>query len=222
MKKKTLLFDLDGTLINTLRDLRSAVNYSLREHGFPERSLSEVQSFVGNGVAKLVARSLPSGEEENPEYEDCLNMFSHYYSEHYLDETEPYDGIPTLLTKLKKHGFNLVVISNKLANVTENIINTLFPNTFDDIEGDRKGQPVKPAPDMINRALANLNVNIKDCIVVGDSGVDSEMANNVGCPVILVTWGFRDKEYLEALQPLAVVDNTKELYKAIIKWSKHE
>ncbi len=222
MSKKTLLFDLDGTLINTLRDLRSAVNYSMREHGFPERSLAEIQSFVGNGVAKLVARSLPSDEEANPEYEDCLKMFSEYYSEHYLDETEPYDGITTLLAKLKKHGFNLVVISNKLADVTLNMINTLFPDTFDDVEGDRKGQPVKPAPDMINRALANLHVDIKDCIVIGDSGVDSEMASNVGCPVILVTWGFRDKEYLETLSPLEVVDTPKELYKAIIKWSKHE
>ncbi|MCD8209439.1 MAG: HAD family hydrolase [Coprobacillus sp.] len=220
MKKKTIFFDLDGTLVDTLKDLRSAVNYSLREHGYEEKTLPEIKSYVGNGVAKLVARCLPN-QEENPDYQDCLDVFSHYYENHYLEETGPYKGDVKLVKKLKRDGYNLVIISNKLVQVTENIVNTLFPNMFDDIEGDRKGQNNKPAPDMINRAVKTLKIDLKDCIVVGDSNVDFEMGNNVGCPTILVTWGFRDKESLSKLGAYAVVDNTKQLYKTIKNWSKN-
>ncbi|MCD8204354.1 MAG: HAD family hydrolase [Coprobacillus sp.] len=220
MKKITLFFDLDGTLLNTLEDLKEATNFALRKLGYQERTLAEIRSFVGNGVAKLIARSIP-GKEENPDYEECLKEFTGYYNTHYDIYTKPYEGISELLGKLKSEGkYNLVVVSNKLANVTKTLVEEMFPGVFDYIEGDKEGQNKKPHPDMINSVITSTGYDIKRSIVIGDSSVDLEMGNNVGAKTILVTWGFREKKDLIDIGAYKVVDSVDELYNAISELGK--
>ncbi len=219
MKKITLFFDLDGTLLNTLEDLKEATNFALEKLGYPKRTLAEIRSFVGNGVAKLIARSIP-GNEENPDYETCLNEFTDYYNTHYDIYTKPYEGVSELLEKLKEEGkYNLVVVSNKLVNITKTLVNEMFLDVFDYIEGDREGQNKKPHPDMINNVIKNTGYDLSKSIVIGDSSVDLEMGNNVGVKTILVTWGFRERKDLVNIGAYSTVDTVDELYNAIEKLS---
>ncbi|MCD8203786.1 MAG: HAD-IIIA family hydrolase [Coprobacillus sp.] len=219
MKKITLFFDLDGTLLNTLDDLKEATNFALEKLGYPIRTLAEIQSFVGNGVAKLIARSIPNNED-NPDYEECLRLFTEYYNEHYDIYTKPYDGILDLLKKLKAEDkYTLVVVSNKLVNITKILVSEMFPGIFDYVEGDREGQNKKPHPDMINHVVSKSEIDLANSLVIGDSAVDLEMGNNVGAKTILVSWGFRERKDLENLGAIAIVDNTSELYSAISNWS---
>lgn len=197
MKYQTYIFDLDGTLLDTLGDLADSVNYALRAHGMPEHSLDDVRRFVGNGVRKLMERVVPDGEA-NPDFEATFDTFCAYYMLHALDTTRPYDGIPELLEALKAKGCRLAVVSNKMMAATQELCRHFFPDTIEVAIGEHEAEGIrkKPAPDTIVAALRQLGVGQEGAAYVGDSDVDIETARNSGLPCISVLWGFRDKAFL--------------------------
>lgn len=194
---KVYIFDLDGTLLDTLGDLAAAVNYALREHGMPEHSIDDVRRFVGNGVRKLMERAIPDGTA-NPEFEATFATFRQYYMAHSLDTTRPYDGIPETLAALKARGCRLAVVSNKMMAATQELCQYFFPDTIEVAIGENEAEGIrkKPAPDTVFTALRQLGVGKDDAVYVGDSDVDLETARQSGLPCITVLWGFRDRDFL--------------------------
>ena len=209
MKYTTYIFDLDGTLLNTLQDLADSVNYALRQHGMPEHSLDDIRRFVGNGVRLLMERAVPDGAQ-NPRFEACFATFRQYYMQHSLDTTRPYDGIPELLRELRARGCRLAVVSNKMMAATQELVRHFFPEVEVAIgEHEAAGIKKKPAPDTVYEALRQLesvgggtSASGAQCgtqssaVYVGDSDVDLETARNSGLPCISVLWGFRDRGFL--------------------------
>lgn len=198
----TFIFDLDGTLLDTLDDLAAATNYALRTHGMPEHSRDDVRRFVGNGVRLLMERAIPDGAQ-NPKFEAAFQTFREYYLEHSLDRTRPYDGIMETLTELHQRGCHLAVVSNKFMTATQELVHHFFPMIPVAIgENEAAGIRKKPAPDTVQEALQQLsltsNPSALNSFYVGDSDVDIETARNSGLPCISVLWGFRDRAFLEA------------------------
>lgn len=191
----TYIFDLDGTLLNTLGDLAASCNFALREMNMPQRTINEVRLFVGNGVGKLIERAVPAGTSEEVT-EETLAIFRRHYLEHGLDSTMPYDGINELLTELKGRGKNVAVVSNKFYDATRNLCHHFFSDTITVAIGEKEGINKKPAPDTVFAALEELGVTNKDAVYVGDSEVDIQTARNCGIPCISVLWGFRDEDFL--------------------------
>lgn len=197
MKYQTYIFDLDGTLLDTLGDLAASVNYALRTHGMPEHSLDDVRRFVGNGVRKLMERAIPDGAA-NADFEATFATFREYYMLHALDTTRLYDGIPELLTALKAKGCRLAVVSNKMMAATQELCRHFFPDTIEVAIGEHEAEGIrkKPASDTVIAALRQLGVGQEGAVYVGDSDVDIETARNSGLPCLSVLWGFRDKTFL--------------------------
>ena len=191
------IFDLDGTLLDTLGDLAASTNYALRTHGMPEHSIDDVRRFVGNGVRKLMERAIPDGVD-NPQFEATFATFREHYMHHSLDTTRPYDGIPEMLTALKAKGCRLAVVSNKMMAATQELCRYFFPDTIEVAIGENEAEGIKkkPAPDTVFAALKALNASPENAVYVGDSDVDIETARNAGLPCISVLWGFRDREFL--------------------------
>ena len=198
MTYKTYIFDLDGTLLDTLGDLAASVNYALRTHGLPEHSIDEVRRFVGNGVRKLMERAVPAGAD-NPLFEEAFATFRQYYMAHSLDTTRPYEGIPETLAALKARGCRLAVVSNKMMAATQALCSHFFPDTIEVAIGEHEAEGIrkKPAPDTVIAALKTLGVGKEDAVYVGDSDVDIQTAHNSGLPCISVLWGFRDRDFLK-------------------------
>ena len=192
---KTYIFDLDGTLLNTLGDLAASTNYALRQYGMPEHTIDDVRRFVGNGVGKLIERAIPEGLA-NPQYGDVLATFRKHYMLHSLDTTAPYLGIESLLHSLRSHGCNVAVVSNKFYNATVELCRHFFADTVEVAIGERENIRRKPAPDTVFEAMRQLGVNGEDTVYVGDSDVDVATARNSGIPCISVLWGFRDRDFL--------------------------
>ena len=192
---KTYIFDLDGTLLNTLGDLAASTNYALRQYGMPEHTIDDVRRFVGNGVGKLIERAIPEGLA-NPQYEDVLATFRKHYMLHSLDTTAPYPGIESLLHSLRSHGCNVAVVSNKFYNATVELCRHFFADTVEVAIGERENIRRKPAPDTVFEAMRQLGVSGGDTVYVGDSDVDVATARNSGIPCISVLWGFRDRDFL--------------------------
>ena len=195
---QTYIFELDGTLLDTLGDLAASVNYALRTHGMPEHTVDDVRRFVGNGVRKLMERAVPEGAD-NPLFEDAFATFRQHYMEHSLDTTRPYDGIPETLAALKARGCHLAVVSNKMMAATQALCRHFFPDTIEVAIGEHEAEGIrkKPAPDTVIAALKALGVGKEDAVYVGDSDVDIQTARNSGIPCISVLWGFRDKDFLK-------------------------
>ena len=195
---KTYIFDLDGTLLDTLGDLAVSVNYALRTHGLPEHSIDDVRRFVGNGVRKLMERAVPAGAD-NPLFEDTLATFRQHYMEHSLDTTRPYEGVPETLAALKAQGCLLAVVSNKMMAATQALCSHFFPETIEVAIGEDETAGIckKPAPDTVFTALKTLGVGKENAVYVGDSDVDILTALNSGIPCISVLWGFRDRDFLQ-------------------------
>lgn len=193
----TYIFDLDGTLLDTIQDLATSVNYALRQCRMPERTLDEVRRFVGNGVRLLMIRAVPDGED-NPRFQEAFDIFRSHYLEHSLDTTAPYPGIMEMLQRLKANGKRLAVVSNKFDTATKELIRHFFGNLIEVAIGENEAAGVrkKPAPDTVNEALHQLGVGKEDAVYVGDSDVDLQTARNSGLPCISVLWGFRDREFL--------------------------
>ena len=194
---KVFIFDLDGTLLDTLGDLAASVNYALRTHGMPEHSIDDVRRFVGNGVRKLMERAIPDGAA-NPDFEATFATFREYYMQHSLDTTCPYDGIPETLIELKARGCRLAVVSNKMMAATQELCRHFFQDTIEVAIGENEAQGIrkKPAPDTVFAALQSLGVEKDNAVYVGDSDVDIQTAANAGLPCISVLWGFRDRDFL--------------------------
>lgn len=197
MKYSTYIFDLDGTLLDTLADLAAAVNYALRQHGMPEHTIDDVRRFVGNGVRKLMERAIPDGEK-NPDFEATFTTFREYYMHHSLDTTRPYPGIMETLEALNAQGCRLAVVSNKMMAATKELCQHFFADTIEVAIGENEAAGIrkKPAPDTVFEALRQLGEEKDSAVYVGDSDVDLETANNSGLPCISVLWGFRDRDFL--------------------------
>ena len=190
------VFDLDGTLLDTLQDLANSVNYALRQHGMPEHTIDDIRRFVGNGVRLLMERAVPDGAR-NPQFEAAFATFRQYYMQHSLDTTRPYDGIPELIHELKARGCQMAVVSNKMMAATQELVHHFFPDIPVAIgEHEAAGIRKKPAPDTVFEALRQLEFG--NAVYVGDSEVDIETARNSGLPCISVLWGFRSRDFLLA------------------------
>lgn len=207
---KNVIFDLDGTLLNTLEDLRDSTNAALRAFGLPERTTDEVRRFVGNGVRLLMIRATPGGEE-NPQFEEILAYFRRHYAEHCFDQTRPYDGILPMLDRLQESGIGLAVVSNKFDAAVRELCRRYFPDQIAIAIGEREGIRKKPAPDSVLQAMRELHADPSESLYVGDSEVDIETARNAGIPCVSVTWGFRDRDFLLAHGASALIDDPSEL-----------
>ncbi|VEU82394.1 HAD family hydrolase [Acholeplasma hippikon] len=203
----TILFDLDGTILDTLMDLTNAVNHTLRKFGYKERTAKQVRSFLGNGAKQLILKSLDGDESQ---LDEVLSYYMPYYEANSECLTKPYEGIEELLKKLK-HNYKLGVVSNKHQKAVEKIIEKYFPNIFDVVIGEQQGVPKKPAPDMLFNALKGLNANIENTIFIGDSEVDIQTGKNAGMDVIAVAWGFRDKDELIDHEPNYLIDEVNDI-----------
>ena len=194
-KSQGIIFDLDGTLLNTLTDLKNSLNAALRIHGLPERTTEEVRRFVGNGIAKLVARAIENGSS-NPDYQAVLNDMRRIYAEKSNETTAPYPGIPEMLEALSAKGCLLAVVSNKPDAQVRSLCRIFFGDCIQTAIGQREGIPLKPAPDSVFAAADALGLPLSACTYVGDSEVDVQTARNAGVPCVSVLWGFRDMETL--------------------------
>ena len=210
MKYQGILFDLDGTLLDTLGDLADAVNAALAKHGFSLRTEDEVRSFVGNGIGKLIARAVPAGTDEQT-VAACLADFRAYYAEHMNVRTKPYEGILDLLAWLRSEGIPVGVVSNKIDFAAKALCGAYFGTLIGAVVGECEGLRRKPAPDTVERALTLLGLSAADCVYVGDSDVDILTAANAGMPCISVDWGFRPREHLLAAGATTICSTVAEL-----------
>ena len=193
---KAVLFDLDGTLVNSLNDLADSTNFALESLGFPTHETEKYRYFVGDGIPKLIERALPEGEKTEENKNKCLELFMARYREHYFDKTDAYDGIKDLLSGLKKQGLKIAVISNKAQEMAQKVVDKVFGNMFDAVAGKREGYKTKPDPALTLEVVKELGVTPDNCVLIGDSGMDMAAAVNAKVTGIGVLWGFRDREEL--------------------------
>nr|WP_317412915.1 HAD family hydrolase [uncultured Solibaculum sp.] len=214
---KAILFDLDGTLINSLGDLADACNYVLEQNGYPTHPEERYNYFVGNGMDKLIWAILPEGATEE-EFQKVREQYKARYLAHSLDRTHPYEGIAEVLRQLKKQGFLLAVVSNKPDEQSQKVVKALFePGVFDLVAGNRPGLPVKPDPALPREVLARLDAGPNESYFVGDSGVDMKTALNCGLKGVGVTWGFRTEEELHEAGAWRVIHHSKDLLDIVMK-----
>lgn len=209
-KHTTVLFDFDGTLLYTVKDLADAVNYALEKHAYPTHSVKTIQGFVGNGVATLVARAIPGGTE-NPDYAAALAQFKAFYALHSMDNTAPYEGIQEMLTELKAQGRKMAIVTNKYQVAAEELRRRFFDDTVPLIVGDLEGRERKPAPDAAYLAMELLDAKKEDCVYVGDTEVDMQTAANAGIDFVACAWGYRTRRQLEELGIPLIADTPAEL-----------
>lgn len=193
---KAIIFDLDGTLLDTLHDLADSVNHVLTCHDMKNRTVDEIRSFIGNGVPTLIARSVPAGTDKEITAE-CVREMAEYYKDHADIKTKPYDGINELITTLNIRGIKTAVVTNKVENAAQILCRNKFGDVFDCVIGDNGKDRLKPHPDNVFRAIDTLGCEKKEVLYVGDSDVDMITAENAGLESIGVTWGFRDEETLK-------------------------
>lgn len=209
---KAVLFDLDGTLLDTLADLANATNYSLEKLGFPRRSVKEIRAFVGNGVVRLLAQALP--DDKKDAIDTILPIYNEYYASHSEIETRPYDGVLPLLDRLREEGYGLAVISNKPDFAVQTLAKKYFP-AIEFSVGEREGIRRKPFTDSIEEAIRQLGADRDEVLFVGDSEVDVETAVNAKLPCVAMTWGFRDRDELIQCGAEHLADTADELYALI-------
>ena len=210
MKYTTVIFDMDGTLLNTLEDLGDSVNFALQKFGMPQITYAQAASYIGNGVARLVALSMEGGTD-NPHYEEALSIFVDHYSEHCRDKTKPYDGMLDLLAKLREKGYKTAVVSNKFDEAVKELAKFHFDDLLPVAIGETKEIRRKPAPDTVIQALKELNSTAEESVYVGDSEVDILTARNANMDCISITWGFRSREELIKSGATVLVDTMEEL-----------
>ena len=216
---KTVIFDLDGTILDTLEDLKNAVNHALNFYNYPEKDLEYVRKAIGNGTQVLIKRCTPCTISEE-DYRKVFNEFKSYYLSYYADATRPYEGIKDLLGALKGKCL-IAVVSNKDNDLTQNLINKEFPGLFDIIQGSYFDRPKKPDPYLFDKILDENSIKKEDCLYIGDTNVDKESAINAGLDYRLVSYGYRTKEELEKMCPNDTpFSSVKELSNYLLKWVK--
>jgi phosphoglycolate phosphatase len=216
----TIIFDLDGTLMNTLDDLHDSVSYALREEGLEPNSKQDTRRYLGNGIRNLVNRSV---EQTCPTADDALknrvfDTFRSHYVAHSMDKTAPYEGVEKMLKECKKRGFLTAIVSNKLDPAVKDLHQAFFANVVDVAIGETKAVKRKPAPDMVDEAIRQLSllkgnpIKKEECIYIGDSEVDLQTAKNSKLPCISVSWGFRERNFLMEQGAKVIIDRPKELF----------
>ena len=208
MTYKTYLFDMDGTLLDTLDDLTAAVNHTMAQYGYPRRTREEVRRGLGNGAVKLIAALLPEGED-TPDFDAIMRDYKAWYQAHTCVLTRPYPGVPELLERLTRQGCRVAIVSNKPHGAACELAEKFFPGvpTF----GESPATPRKPAPDMVFHALTALGAEKDTAVYVGDSEVDVQTARNAGLPLIAVSWGFRGRKALAEAGAATIVDAAAEI-----------
>ena len=214
MKYMIAIFDLDGTILNTLEDLADSTNYALKTYGYPERTMDEVRQFVGNGIRKLMERAVPEGTPVE-EIDRVHETFTAHYKVHCADKTRPYDGIMELLQNLKKDGCKLAVVSNKADYGVQELCKQYFDGVFDFAVGEREGIRKKPAPDSVNEVLKTLGCSRDRAVYIGDSDVDIQTAANAQMDHIIVEWGFRDVQFLISQGAKVLVEKPEEILEIV-------
>lgn len=213
---KLIIFDLDGTLLNTIDDLSASVNHALWEYGFPPRSVAECRNFVGNGVIKLLERALPDYASNADNLTRLREAFFNYYDGHLWDKTRPYAGMKGILASYQARGIKLAVASNKYQSATERLIEHFFPQIpFAAVFGQRDNVPVKPHPQIVQDILAVSGETGQNALYIGDSDVDMQTAQNAGVKTCGVTWGYKPREVLAACRPNYLIDTPQELVNLI-------
>lgn len=210
----TVLFDMDGTLLNTLDDIGDSVNFIMDRYGYPQRSMNEIKSFVGNGVVRLLELSVPEGKA-NPRFEDCLREYKEHYRGNMLNKTAPYAGIMELLHALHQKKCGLAIVSNKFDRAVKDLNELFFREYVRVAVGESETVKKKPAPDSVIEALKELGASAEKALYVGDSEVDIETAKNAGLTGVGVTWGFRDRKVLEDAGADFIIDTPMELLELI-------
>lgn len=214
--KKLIIFDLDGTLLNTIADLANSTNYALKKFGFPTHPTDDYNFFVGNGINKLLERALPEGDKTEENMLNIKKEFLLYYNDHNTDDSTPYPGICDLLNTLQSRGFMLAVASNKYEAATRKLVKHYFPEiNFIAVSGQKDNVPVKPDPTIVNEIISLTGVSRDEVLYVGDSGVDMQTTKNAKVTGVGVTWGFRPKAELESFNPDHIIDSAKEILKLI-------
>lgn len=219
MRYSCVVFDLDGTLLNTLDDLASSTNYALAAHGLPLRTTDEVRRFVGNGIRNLIRQAVPEGSTEQL-IEQVHATFDQHYAAHSMVATAPYPGIPQLLHHLREQDVRCCVVSNKGDYAVQPLVEHFFPGTFDQACGEREREGIrrKPWPDTVLACLDAVGATPQQSVYVGDSEVDLLTAKNAHMPCIIVSWGFRDANALKEQGARVVVNTAQELCTAILEY----
>jgi len=215
MKYRLAVFDMDGTILDTIGDLHAATNHALRSYNLPERSLDEVRSFVGNGLHKLVERAVPAGSSDET-IDRVHGELIDYYGKHTVELTKPYDGIPEVIDRLRAAGVKTAVVSNKVDPAVTDLVHTFFEGLFDFSMGEQKGFAIKPNPDMVDEILRRSGFDRSEAVYIGDSEVDLQTAVNSKMDCIAVSWGFRGRKILEELKAETIVDSPSEIFDIII------
>ena len=214
MKYELIVFDMDGTILDTLEDLKNSMNHTLKLHNMPERTLDEIRSFVGNGIRKLIERAVMP--ETSAEQIDVIHKdFMKHYEIHCADFTRPYDGINDLIKELRNRGYKTAVVSNKADGAVQDLCVQYFPGLFDLAIGERPEIAKKPAADMVNLALNKLNVSKEKAVYIGDSDVDVATARNSKLDMIAVDWGFRTREFLMEQRAETIVSKPEEILELV-------
>lgn len=212
--EKGAIFDLDGTLLYTLEDLKDSVNYSLAKFGYPCRTLDEVRNFVGNGVKLLIERALPGGEK-NSDFKECLTCFKEHYKKNMYNKTRLFDGIDEMLAELNSRGYKIAVVSNKFDAAVKELCEKYFCGKIEIAIGESEEVRKKPAPDSVLKAMEVLNCHPELTYYIGDSEVDIETAKNAGLKCISVSWGYKDKDFLKEHGASTIVDRPLEILKIL-------
>lgn len=212
---KAVLFDLDGTLVNSLCDLANSVNFALQKFGFPPHEIEKYKYFVGDGMKTLIKRALPEDNGDKNTQSAVFSAFFEHYKHHFADETVVYNGIEELLCALKEEGTKIAVVSNKAQVMCDAVVEKFFGNTFNVICGKREGYPTKPDPALTLHIIEYLGIKPEECLFVGDSGMDMAVAANSGSIGVGVLWGFRAKEELTQNGARYIIESPSQLLKII-------
>lgn len=213
---KAVIFDLDGTLVNSLKDLCDSTNYALKKHGFVEHAEKEYNYLVGEGMVRLIKQALPENERETETFQTVFDEFYSHYRHHYLDKTAPYENIHKSIEQLKAAGIKLAVVSNKADEMTKKVVEKFFNGDFTIVSGKKENYPTKPDPTLTLDIIKELGVTPNECAFIGDSGVDMLTAKNSGCKAVGVLWGFRLREELEENGAEYLLENANEIAPLIL------
>ena len=223
LTKRYAIFDLDGTLLDTLDDLTDSMNYMLGKHNFPLRTRDEVRNFVGNGVRKLVERAVPPEYKADEEFIDKFyDDFSLYYNSHSDIKTAPYPGTLDMLDKLLHSGFDIAIVSNKIDSAVKSLSAKFFGERIKSAIGEKPSVRHKPEPDMVFMAMEEMGADKENSIYIGDSEVDIQTAKNAGIPCISMLWGFKDRKFLEDSGAMAIVESMEELGERLVNYQKSQ